>query len=100
MINPEDVEVDSISKDMQFPAAAFLDHALKEPKICAALARELIESGLVSPLVTNWERIYKAALNDLYEDYVEDQEAKGNRPAPLQLWIDAAQLRLGKTDTP
>jgi hypothetical protein len=64
----------------------------------AALLNAAIEAGLVSPPVTNWERIYKAALNDLYEDYVEDQEAKGNRPAPLQLWIDAAQLKLGKTD--
>jgi hypothetical protein len=57
-----------------------------------------IEAGLVSPPVTNWEKIYKAALNDLYEGYVEDQEAKGNRPAPLQLWIDNAQLRLGRTE--
>jgi hypothetical protein len=51
MIKPEDVSVESISESMQFSAAAFLDHALKEPKVRAALVRELIAGGHCSPSV-------------------------------------------------
>jgi len=51
MIKPEDVKTQSISEAMQPSAVEFLNHCFSDPKIIAALVRELIAGGHCSPPV-------------------------------------------------